>query len=73
MGHGQYILPFPYSERRPEMAKRGNSRWYYHLRGQVYAYGPTQLMTEIELLDFLRRAWGNGKRIPYGTGYWRTR
>lgn len=52
---------------------RRESRWYYHLRGQVYAYGPTQEMTEDELKEFLRTAWGNGKRVPYGTQYWRTR
>jgi len=45
-------------------------RWYYHLRGQVYAYGPTSPMTKMELLEFLRNAWGNG-RVPYGTQYWK--
>jgi len=48
-------------------------RWYFHLRGQVYAYGPVGPMTKGELLEYLREQWGNGKRIPYGTGYWRTR
>jgi hypothetical protein len=46
-------------------------RWYYHLRGQVYAYGPTSPMTKGELWDFLRKCWGNGKRVPYGTQFWR--
>jgi hypothetical protein len=46
-------------------------RWYFHLRGQVYAYGPTYTMTKEELKEYLREYWGNSKRIPYGTQYWR--
>jgi len=46
-------------------------RWYFHLRSQVYAYGPTQPMTKEELKDYLREYWGNGKRVPYGTQCWR--
>ncbi|MBS3906303.1 MAG: hypothetical protein KGZ49_04610 [Syntrophaceae bacterium] len=48
-------------------------RWFFHLRGQVYAYGPVGPMTKTELLEYLREQWGNGQRIPYGTQVWRTR
>jgi hypothetical protein len=47
-------------------------RWYFHLRGQVYAYGPVGPMTRSELLEYLRETWGNGKRVPYGTQIWRS-
>ncbi len=55
------------------IGKGKRTRWFFHLRGQVYAYGPVGPMTERELKDYLRTFWGNGKRIPYGTQYWRTR
>jgi len=48
-------------------------KWYFHLRGQVYAYGPVGPMTKTELLEYLREQWGNGQRIPYGTQVWQTK
>ena len=46
-------------------------KWYVHLRGQVYAYGPMHPMTRTDLHVYLREYWGNGKRVPYGTQIWR--
>jgi hypothetical protein len=45
-------------------------RWYFHLRGQVYVYGPTGPITKGELLEYLREQWGTGRRIPCGTQFW---
>jgi len=55
------------------MAKKGRmSRWYYHLPGQVYAYGPTTgyYSNERDARDLIRRSWGF-KRLPRGTEVWR--
>ena len=46
-------------------------RWYYHLRGQVYAYGPIGPMTLEDAKKSIRDGWGGGKRVPYGTQIWK--
>ena len=48
------------------------SKWYFHLQGEVYANGPTDELHKYEMKEYLREAWGNGKRIPDRTQYWRT-
>jgi len=47
-------------------------RWYYHLPGQVYAYGPTtqQFATERDAREHIRRSWGF-VRLPRGTEVWK--
>ena len=47
-------------------------KWYFHLRGQVYGNGAIGPMTKEEAKRFIRRAFGNGKRIPNGTQIWRS-
>jgi len=46
-------------------------RWYYHLRGQTYAYGPIGPMSLKAAKKSIRDGWGNGKRVPYGTQIWK--
>uniref|UniRef100_A0A6M3M7H9 Uncharacterized protein n=1 Tax=viral metagenome TaxID=1070528 RepID=A0A6M3M7H9_9ZZZZ len=48
-------------------------RWFYHLPGQVYAYGPTTeyLSSESEVRERVRRSWGF-KRLPRGTEVWKS-
>lgn len=54
---------------------RGSSHrryeWFFQLRGETDVYGPVGPMTKREMRDYLRTFWGDGKRIPYGTIWWR--
>jgi len=46
-------------------------KWYFHLRGQSYAYGPIGPMTEKEVRTYIKITWGNGRNIPPGTQIWK--
>lgn len=47
------------------------TRWYFHLRGQVYGYGPIGPMKKAEAKEYIREYFGNGRRLPCGTQIWK--
>ena len=51
---------------------QGESRWYYHLPNNVYAYGPTtgRYKSEKDVREMVRKSWGFDK-LPRGTAVWR--
>ena len=49
-------------------------RWFYHLPGQPYAYGPSEFdepVDEAEVRRMILRSWYPGrKRLPNGVEVW---